>query len=100
VNFLTDADPWTFPKREVRVVRTTLLILLCEALWVEFVWIWVVLWVMMQTEDGDINPGAFRKHYSSISGRGRNWIIGAAHPVDEWKNWVLPQSLCEQRRSE
>jgi hypothetical protein len=76
---LTDAYPWAFRKREVCAIWSGMLIFLIETLWVEFVRIWVILRIIMQSEDRSVNSGLFRKRYSSIPGRRTNWIISAAH---------------------
>jgi hypothetical protein len=62
---LTAAHPWAFYKWEVCTVWLGLLIFFIEALWVEFVRIWVILRIVMQSEDRNVNSGPFPKHYSS-----------------------------------
>ena len=35
------------------------LILLAESFWIEFLWVWKILWVSMQTRDGEPNHCVF-----------------------------------------
>jgi hypothetical protein len=83
VNFivLTDAHSRAFPKRDVCVVWSTLLIFFCEPFWIEFLRFWEVLRIMLESHHGDVNSSPRRQYYCVISRRGRKFVVTAALPV-------------------
>ena len=86
---VADAHPWPKTERHIRARIGDRLVVFVESIRVEFQWILIVLWIMVDRTEGnpDVHPCLDGEWFVAGSRR-RQFEIFDAQPVHERDNWI------------